>query len=800
MSNEEILLNKVLDASSNTIWDELKKIRESSEATKKVIRRRWIWELIQNASDCTPKNEKIDIGINYANNKVVFSHNGLPFSYGNLLDLITQISSKQSSEEKKIGKFGTGFMSTHLLSEIVQIEGSFVKKEHNYTKLEFTVDRTGNEYSDIKTNTKIMLEQLEILNNSQSEFKDYYDDTKFIYSIEDEVEIREAVEQGIRDLIETIPYVLAFNKSINSITYNGDVYRKVKELTSSINDKVKLIQIEGPNGNRELIILNDNSVTIACAIERIDSEIYFLPILSSIPKVFCEFPLVGTEEFSFPIIVNSTLFEVERDRNAIRDNNETNMELIRKAVALYKELISFCLEHKSTRNEFNICILNKPYESNIQEYCYAEIKKYIEKKPIIPAYDDLGGSNRIAFKNSSDQIVIGIPLTIDEENRDLFWDILSNFKGVTIPTKNTYQGWAKVFGTNVSFSWINDTFLKDSNMEKLNSYLTNENILEWLNMFYNLWIKDAGIDKVVTVVFVPNQNNEFVKFDRINLDNNIDGELKNILFLLEENILSTLLIKEITAFGGYFHENPKRVKTSEKCSERIDEKISQILSKETIDRVEREEHIQNIFNKLTNWFILNQEKAKEWFGNLYSKRMMLSTPEENLRRYKIAEKIEENNIKYEELDEIISNRDKVLEIISNSELSREDIIEQLKHVVTSSEELKRYVEGLIKRSIQNIYQYLSTISDYILPPTIEEWMKVRYSETIFPAKYKGTDIRIVIRPSDYQKIIFYYEEELEALDDINYQLWTDDGKMQRMITLGDLLKTTGISRIPLTKL
>ena len=117
MNNEYVLLNKVLDASSNTIWDELKKIRESSEVEKKVIRRRWIWELIQNASDCTPKDRKIDINIEYYNNQIVFSHNGLPFCYKNLLDLITQISSKQSLEEKKTGKFGTGFMSTHLLSE-----------------------------------------------------------------------------------------------------------------------------------------------------------------------------------------------------------------------------------------------------------------------------------------------------------------------------------------------------------------------------------------------------------------------------------------------------------------------------------------------------------------------------------------------------------------------------------------------------------------------------------------------------------------------------------------------------------
>lgn len=32
-------------------------------------------------------------------------------------------------------------MSTHLLSEIVQIEGLFIQKDSKYTKLEFIVDR-----------------------------------------------------------------------------------------------------------------------------------------------------------------------------------------------------------------------------------------------------------------------------------------------------------------------------------------------------------------------------------------------------------------------------------------------------------------------------------------------------------------------------------------------------------------------------------------------------------------------------------------------------------------------------------
>lgn len=299
---------------------------------------------------------------------------------------------------------------------------------------------------------------------------------------------------------------------------------------------------------------------------------------------------------------------------------------------------------------------------------------------------------------------------------------------------------------------------------------------------------------------MPNQNNEFIQFNDIYLDENIDNELKEILTSLGGKIKEQLLNKDIVAFNDYFNNQSSKVKTNAICANEIDSKVSQLLTKETIDNIERTENTQKIFNRLTNWFLANQEKSKEWFENLYSKQMMLSSPEENLKRYKIAEKIEENNIKYEELDELINNRDKVMEVINNSELSSEDIIKQLKHVVTSTEEMKRYVENLLHRSIENIFNYLSKLKDYTLPATLEDWISEKFSDTVFPAKYKGEDIRIIIRPSDYQKIIFYHDEELEALDDYAYQLWTDDGENQKMITLGDLLKTTGISKIPLTKL
>ena len=60
----------------------------------------------------------IDISIDTDDNSVVFAHNGSCFTYENLIDLITQISTKIKDEEK-VGKFGTGFISTHLISEVV---------------------------------------------------------------------------------------------------------------------------------------------------------------------------------------------------------------------------------------------------------------------------------------------------------------------------------------------------------------------------------------------------------------------------------------------------------------------------------------------------------------------------------------------------------------------------------------------------------------------------------------------------------------------------------------------------------
>ena len=79
-------------------------LRNASEEEQNILRHRWIWELIQNASDCMGENEVI-VYIEHGENQLTFSHNGVPFAFSNLIDLITQISEYSRKVSRWSGKW-----------------------------------------------------------------------------------------------------------------------------------------------------------------------------------------------------------------------------------------------------------------------------------------------------------------------------------------------------------------------------------------------------------------------------------------------------------------------------------------------------------------------------------------------------------------------------------------------------------------------------------------------------------------------------------------------------------------------
>lgn len=73
--------------------------------------------------------------------------------------------------------------------------------------------------------------------------------------------------------------------------------------------------------------------------------------------------------------------------------------------------------------------------------------------------------------------------------------------------------------------------------------------------------------------------------------------------------------------------------------------------------------------------------------------------------------------------------------------------------------------------------------------------------TIYVIKKHNQEIYLMIRPSDYNQVIIYYDSEFDLLDyKTDWELWVEDGKSKpQKLTFGKILKLTGVNKIPLRK-
>ncbi|OOQ56467.1 hypothetical protein BC343_18655 [Mucilaginibacter pedocola] len=180
--------------------------------------RRWIWELMQNAKDVPNKKfNRVSIQVILKEDELIFKHNGDPFMMGNITGLIQQVSSKasDSSNDEVTGKFGTGFISTHLLSDIIKVNG-IVDYKNTHRSFEVLLDRAGRTSEELLPKIETALERIRkiedeeicpIVNNyPDTRIEESYD-TAFTYRLTS-TEKQKAARAGIEDLIHTLPVTL----------------------------------------------------------------------------------------------------------------------------------------------------------------------------------------------------------------------------------------------------------------------------------------------------------------------------------------------------------------------------------------------------------------------------------------------------------------------------------------------------------------------------------------------------------------------------------------------------------------
>ncbi|MBU3135796.1 ATP-binding protein [Clostridium gasigenes] len=565
---------------ANTIMDLLDKLQLNSNESSC---RRWIWELIQNAKDVVNSTGKVSIKINFdeENNIIEFKHNGKLFTTKNLVYLIEQVSTKDRENlgyetTKVTGKFGTGFLTTHLLSEKVNISGILQGDDEKPRAFSFELDRTGKNKADIIKGIHNSYEQLDKSKELSTDI--IVDENNFntIFTYRLDKSGMEVARKGLNDLYISLPYVFTFVPELVSIdTYDCSYKRGMVYNTKNENIKVYEIIFMEKGKDKKIYIcsLKEDDVSVAIGVTPDDNNIE--EYSQKLPRIFCDFPLVGTEDFAFPIVVNSYKFNPTEPRDCIflsdKENPkiDENKALISKACELYGNLLDYVSE-EGWEKTYNITKINLQPEKtwissrwinkNVVEKC----REYIKYKYIIDTEDS---KRKALYDEFLDESNIWIISANNEKHREKIWELANDIQPSMLIRRSEIHNWYNSLWDKCHNFTLKDLVKKVDGMvtlQKLEETLLGERtVIEWLNKLYSLISEDGTIQKYILdkkVKIFPNQNGELCNYCEVNIDSNIDEIYKNILALLDVDCRRKLLnvevvLEEWVTFDRYYYEN-----------------------------------------------------------------------------------------------------------------------------------------------------------------------------------------------------------------------------------------------------
>jgi hypothetical protein len=568
------------------------------------MKRRWVWELMQNAKDVAQKNLPVEIKIDLSDNKLIFSHNGKCFTANDITFLIRQVSNKdreaseQEFDQKPTGKFGTGFLTTHLLSEQVEITGVAKEPDLDYRQFVLPLDRSGRTKDEIEQSVNKSVEVRDTLDEkpTYSNFNSRDFNTTFSYNLDEEG--KKVAEIGINDLRISLPYTLAFSPMIKSVSIVNQnlVYEVIdREMIEDIEFCKIDIKNNGISHEINIVKLKTDNLAIAIEIEYDNKRILLKEFAEKLPRLFCDFPLIGTRTFNMPVIINSSDFNPTEPRDGVwltdKDSEQIiaqNKQLFLEAFELYYKLLYYAVKNR-WGNLYNLANTHTPKEKEwfsktwIENTFQIQAREKLKYLPIV----ELENGELVPIKDNNGENNIYFPHHAKDEVRERIWDLDYKLFPDKLPAKRDIANWDKVIWSDCfkdTLKAITEFIVNIKTIEELSKRFDDntEQAFNWLNEYYDLlnfegkFIEDIINDKFSVI---PNQLGVFKKRTELYLDWNIDEELKNVLCILDDDPKEYLRHKQIDTASKYKDKEEKegQILHLTKNKDTIIEQINNIL-------------------------------------------------------------------------------------------------------------------------------------------------------------------------------------------------------------------------------
>lgn len=568
--------------SSEQLWykqaaDKIFNLLEVNRNHASLSSKRWAWELIQNAKDVPNKYGKVSIEIERVSEReLLFKHNGNPFDLEkNIWGLIRQVSSKSSvnKDEEITGKFGTGFICTHLLSDVIVVRG--VLKYKGYRQFVLELDRRGETSEELALRIKETEKPFFDAEKYFSEIKDYEEnrtegdyDTEFIYTLDSEEKVKAAVV-GLDDLVNTMPITLVIQankiKKVHvidrvrktDVTYECEPHPLSENVVFS---EIKINDIVRQNKQcKQYLSYVTDEVVLTTEVVKTENGYTLVKRGNEQPVLYRYFPLIGSERFHFPYSLDGFRFNPTEKRDGVHLNSREsrfardNRRIINHAVEASLKFNEWLIAHGAT-NRYLMAYSQKPevdYDKDVAlpwiNQLQANWRAQLLEQQLVESEDGIHSVNEISVPSFPGGA---------RANAE-FFDLLDGFyigRGY-LPKKQYQEGWLKVLNAdykvwNANLKYEKDDFLKDLSdlgsvdalCQKLNK--DEQMVLEWLNKVYAFLIEHKCQDDLKEYAIVPNEEGVFMCIDELCSDqtNPIPSELRSIYNKVSDTAIEDELV------------------------------------------------------------------------------------------------------------------------------------------------------------------------------------------------------------------------------------------------------------------
>jgi hypothetical protein len=497
------------------------------ESKRPIAEKRWMWELLQNAIDTAKEHgvSALDICIELKDGNLVVRHNGGNFLLKEIIALVSGGTSKYFGREM-IGKFGKGFLVTHVVSKQVTVQGLMTHAGET-RPFRIRLDRSGDE-SKIEQNINECKKQLS--ETSQDSAPNEQFETVFTFIGAD----RKAIDR-CKELECVLPYIMTFNPLVNNLRIDlGEenirgFWRRGENKTfvysgSTLDETC----VTSSLGNITCVRVGDEGLKLAVQLKSVRDRYQVVDTRHS-PCLYYSLPLYDSDAIILSYAANAGGFSIDTDRafvNPVPENSRIASKL--------PDLLAILLDYLISIDAENLHLL-----AHIDLSKLSEERKNFLKESLASIPEKISPRHFVSCKNASlapSSVHIPVGDYLQQHIPDLIHHVNLLLTQCYSNVPEQYQEWEQIakewsaLGVNLQTHNL-ENLLDDLSLDlvKVEQDSRKEYVISLIRALILAQQVTKSIPKEITgKKILLNQKLELVAPQDANIDFNVKEKLKNV--------------------------------------------------------------------------------------------------------------------------------------------------------------------------------------------------------------------------------------------------------------------------------